>query len=58
MQVVIAYTIDSYYPLCFTTKSDELIIDELVKSRIHQVLNVKFYINDIVCFNKDLNPKS
>jgi len=32
--------------------------DEFVKSRIHQVLGVMFYVNDIFCFNKDLKLKS
>ena len=32
--------------------------DEFVKSRIHQVLGVKFYVNDIVYFNRCLKLKS
>jgi hypothetical protein len=31
-------------------------IDEPVKNRIHQVLGVKFYVNDIIYFNKCLYP--
>jgi len=34
------------------------IFNEFVKSLINQVLGVKFYVNDIICFNKDLKLKS
>jgi len=30
-------------------------LDEFAKSRIHQVLGVKFHDNDIICFKEDLN---
>ena len=34
------------------------IYDEFLKSRIHQVLGVKFYVDDIICFNRNLKLKS